>query len=250
MDIELIRTFVEVNRARHFGRAAGQLFITQAAVSARIRQLETLLGGRLFDRDPKQVRLTAFGQRFLPHAEQLLAVWREAREALSETPPPAARYALGAPPALLETVVPDWLAKQAPDLAFEFTVAEPDALVQALTEGRLDGVFSCGSERPAGIERHRVGSLSILPMRAPSVVGKSEVRIAVRCGRETLRPGDAPPDLDLPSFTAARRMLEERGGESWLPEAWNEGLESTGERRSLEIALLGGLRLASLVNAT
>ncbi len=39
MDIELLRTFLEVVRTRHFGKAAAELCVTQSAVSARIRQL-------------------------------------------------------------------------------------------------------------------------------------------------------------------------------------------------------------------
>ncbi|MBT3834433.1 MAG: LysR family transcriptional regulator, partial [Gammaproteobacteria bacterium] len=34
MDIDLLKTFVEVNRTRHFARAAENLFVTSAAVSA------------------------------------------------------------------------------------------------------------------------------------------------------------------------------------------------------------------------
>jgi len=37
VDIELLKTFLEVNRTRHFGKAAEHLFLTQSAVSARIR---------------------------------------------------------------------------------------------------------------------------------------------------------------------------------------------------------------------
>ena len=40
MDIKVFRTFIEVANTRHFGRAADNLYITQAAVSARIKQLE------------------------------------------------------------------------------------------------------------------------------------------------------------------------------------------------------------------
>ena len=36
MDLELLRTFLEVNRTRHFGEAAEALHLTQAAMSARI----------------------------------------------------------------------------------------------------------------------------------------------------------------------------------------------------------------------
>jgi DNA-binding transcriptional LysR family regulator len=45
MDTQLLRTFLEVHRTRHFGRAADNLYVSQSAVSARIRQLEEELGG-------------------------------------------------------------------------------------------------------------------------------------------------------------------------------------------------------------
>ena len=44
MDTELLKTFLEVSRTRHFGRAAESLYLTQSAVSFRIRQLENQLG--------------------------------------------------------------------------------------------------------------------------------------------------------------------------------------------------------------
>lgn len=44
MDTELLRTFIEVSKTRHFGRAAENLYLTQSAVSFRIRQLEQQLG--------------------------------------------------------------------------------------------------------------------------------------------------------------------------------------------------------------
>ena len=50
MDIGVLKTFLEVNRTRHFGQAADNLFLTQSAVSARIRLLEQTLGVPLFSR--------------------------------------------------------------------------------------------------------------------------------------------------------------------------------------------------------
>ena len=38
--IRVYKTFIQVAESRHFGRAAENLYITQAAVSARIKQLE------------------------------------------------------------------------------------------------------------------------------------------------------------------------------------------------------------------
>ena len=40
MDTELLKTFLEVQKTRHFGNAADNLYLTQSAVSFRIRQLE------------------------------------------------------------------------------------------------------------------------------------------------------------------------------------------------------------------
>ena len=63
MDTELLKTFLEVSRTRHFGRAAESLYLTQSAVSFRIRQLENQLGVNLFTRHRNNIRLTAAGNR-------------------------------------------------------------------------------------------------------------------------------------------------------------------------------------------
>lgn len=59
MDTELLKTFLEVSRTRHFGRAAEALYLTQSAVSFRIRQLENQLGVNLFTRHRNNIRLTS-----------------------------------------------------------------------------------------------------------------------------------------------------------------------------------------------
>lgn len=62
MDTELLKTFLEVSRTRHFGRAAEALYLTQSAVSFRIRQLENQLGVNLFTRHRNNIRLTTAGK--------------------------------------------------------------------------------------------------------------------------------------------------------------------------------------------
>ena len=66
MDTELLKTFLEVSRTRHFGRAAEALYLTQSAVSFRIRQLENQLGVNLFTRHRNNIRLTTAGEKLLP----------------------------------------------------------------------------------------------------------------------------------------------------------------------------------------
>ena len=83
MDTELLKTFLEVRRTRHFGKAAENLYLTQAAVSARIRQLEEILGVQLFIRNRNNIQLTNEGERLVPHAQTVLLAWSRARQELA-----------------------------------------------------------------------------------------------------------------------------------------------------------------------
>ncbi|MDD9894977.1 MAG: LysR family transcriptional regulator [Gammaproteobacteria bacterium] len=78
MDTELLKTFVELHRTGHFGKAAENLHVTQAAVSARIKQLEDKLGTKLFLRNRNNLTLSAEGERLLQHAETILTAWTRA----------------------------------------------------------------------------------------------------------------------------------------------------------------------------
>lgn len=85
MDTELLKTFTEVSRTRHFGRAAEALYLTQSAVSFRIRQLENQLGVNLFTRHRNNIRLTTAGEKLLPYAETLMNTWQAARKEVAHT---------------------------------------------------------------------------------------------------------------------------------------------------------------------
>lgn len=84
MDIDLLKTFIEVSQTQHFGRAADNLFITQSAVSARIRLLENQLSCQLFQRNNKKVSLNHEGQLFLQHAKKILNQWQLAKAELEQ----------------------------------------------------------------------------------------------------------------------------------------------------------------------
>lgn len=73
VDTRLLRAFVAVAEELNFTRAAQRLFVAQQALSSQIRQLETRLGVRLFDRTTRRVELTEAGERLLGHARAALA---------------------------------------------------------------------------------------------------------------------------------------------------------------------------------
>ena len=83
MDLDHLKTFVEVAKEGNFSRAAAKVFRSQPAVSAQIRQLEEEYQQRLFDRSGKAVRLTPAGEILLQYAQSLLRLHDESRNALS-----------------------------------------------------------------------------------------------------------------------------------------------------------------------
>jgi len=83
MDVKVFKTFLEVAKTRHFGRAAENLYITQAAVSARIKQLESFFGQALFIRHRNSIKLTTSGERLLAYAEVMVTTLEQARNELA-----------------------------------------------------------------------------------------------------------------------------------------------------------------------
>ncbi|WP_052141104.1 LysR family transcriptional regulator [Pseudoalteromonas piratica] len=72
MDIKVFKTFIAVAENKHFGKAAEQLYITQAAVSARIKQLEEYYNTPMFIRDKNNLTLTPAGSALLPFAHLVI----------------------------------------------------------------------------------------------------------------------------------------------------------------------------------
>ena len=73
MKLSCLRAFVAAAQYGSFTRAAEHLFLSQSALSRQIRELETELGVRLFERDnKKEPRLSAEGQLLLANAMEIV----------------------------------------------------------------------------------------------------------------------------------------------------------------------------------
>lgn len=78
-----LRYFAAVAQELHFTRAAELLFVSQPALSKQVRMLEREVGAALFERGPREVRLTEVGEALLPHALRILDQWDAAQQAMA-----------------------------------------------------------------------------------------------------------------------------------------------------------------------
>ncbi|MEV0034137.1 LysR family transcriptional regulator [Nocardia sp. NPDC050793] len=88
VDTRLLRYFAAVAEEGNLTRAAERLYVSQPALTKQIKQLETLLGARLFTRSRAGMALTEAGRALARRVPALLGDWNRA---LSETNAAAAR---------------------------------------------------------------------------------------------------------------------------------------------------------------
>ncbi|GJF29036.1 hypothetical protein KNE206_17360 [Kitasatospora sp. NE20-6] len=74
MELQHLRSFLEVSSELSFTRAAKKLNYAQSSVTAQIQHLEASLGAVLFDRRGRRIALTESGMRLRPVAERIVAL--------------------------------------------------------------------------------------------------------------------------------------------------------------------------------
>lgn len=144
MDTQLLKTFLEVYRTRHFGHAADNLYVSQSAVSARIRLLEEELGVSLFTRDRNNIQLTVAGQKLLRYAENITTAWNRARQEMAMGEGGPEPLAVGAVPSLWDIALQEWvhwLYRDCPEVGLSAEAHGPETLLRRLQEGSIDLAF-------------------------------------------------------------------------------------------------------------
>lgn len=122
MEIGQIEAFLAVGTFGGFRRAADALRVSQPAVSARIRALETSLGVTLFERGRGPLALSPAGRALRPHAEQLLRAVAQARQAVHDLRP-------GSAGALQIAAVLSICTYLLPDVLKRFQAAQPSVMI-------------------------------------------------------------------------------------------------------------------------
>lgn len=142
MTLTELRYVVNLDKERHFGRAAERSFVSQPTLSVAIRKLEDELGVVLFERNRGEVRPTPVGERVVEQARRVLAEARRveelAREGRNELAGPlrlGAIYTVG--PYLLPALVPA-LKRRAPEMPLVIEENFTAVLLEQLRDNELD----------------------------------------------------------------------------------------------------------------
>jgi DNA-binding transcriptional LysR family regulator len=153
---DLLRTLVSVIDLRSFTKAAQVLGITQPAVSAQIKRLQSLIGHELLDKSAPGVSLTARGVALVAQARRLLAINDEILQA-SNGHSAVQTLRVGIPGDYSGSRIPVTLARfrlRWPDIGFTVTSGTSDSMLRALTQGDLDVVMAVTDTPPAMKPRH------------------------------------------------------------------------------------------------
>jgi len=142
MELRQLEHFLTVTQHGSLHAAAAAAGISQPALTKSIRRLESALGVRLFDRHPRGVRPTLFGEALILHARSLQAELRLADETLRELrSTKSGLVRVGAGPSMSATLLPRMAARlMEQGLAIRLHVRSGlnDSLLVALQTGELD----------------------------------------------------------------------------------------------------------------
>jgi DNA-binding transcriptional LysR family regulator len=175
-----LRAIVQLAQHRSFTRAAEKLFMTQAGLSATMREIENELGFRLFERTTRSVALTRAGEQFLAVAHRSLTELEQAALAIQRMEQVAtSTLRVAATQLVAATLIPAArasLRKVRPDIDVTvLDVERPD--VQRLVEsGDVDVGFGLFFRDAAGLERTPLFSLELVSLRGGPSVKKGSLR--------------------------------------------------------------------------
>lgn len=144
MDLEALRTFVNVVEHGSFAAAAGRVYRSQPAVTQRIQRLESTIGRPLFRKVGRSKQLTEDGVTLLDYARRIMALHDAACASLLGDRL-SGEIRLGAPDDATETIVPELLRQFStvfPDVRVIIHVARSAFLMQSLQQGQIDMAVS------------------------------------------------------------------------------------------------------------
>ncbi len=219
-----VRAFCAAARHASFTRAAGELGVTQGAVSRAVQALEAHLGRALF-------RRSASGGLLLePGAAEFARVAEDALERIAGAAEDFVARPAGSPTVLTvqgySSFLGRWLLPRLPD----FRVSHPDIDVRLVASG--DGIEVA---RVAVDARVRYGRGRWRDREATFLFADEQRPV---CSPACLDPAGAPYDpIVLADYVLLHQRHRRRDWEAWLAEAGYPGLVPRGEASFEELSV-------------
>jgi DNA-binding transcriptional LysR family regulator len=145
LDIIPLRTFVAIAECGGFGRAASALHLSQPTVSQHVRLLEKRLDQVLVEKNGRQARFTAAGERLLVEARRILTVHDEALERLDVAL--NAPIVIGSTETAADQILPELLATirdAYPERPVQFQIDRSTQMTEAVLKGTIDFAIILG----------------------------------------------------------------------------------------------------------
>lgn len=238
MDIDLLRTFLEVRRLGNFRAAADNLHVTQAAVSQRIKQLESVMNTRLFIREKNNIYVTQAGEQLVGAAETILSTWQHAKANIGAATDAGPGISLAAPAGVWSLDGYRLLAQLADrraDLAFATEIHNDVQIVKRLQAQTLDLALLVTD--PDSDNLHSV-AVSTVPLSLQargrhgieSLQARDHVHVdwgkAVRMQLATTIALRGTPRISANDHLIAENFVRANGGFALLPEPPARGLRA------------------------
>lgn len=187
VELRHLRYFVAVAEERHFSRAAEKLQMAQPPLSQQIRQLEHLVGVRLFERNHHSVMLTNAGQLFLEDAVRILEQVDQALVRMQQAQHgQVGRLDIGFVnnAVATETFLPDVLAvyhQRFPAVEVRLREMHPETQLKALQKQQIQvGFVASFQSVPAEFEAEVLQRIPFVAVLAPQHRFASQPSIALR----------------------------------------------------------------------
>ncbi len=183
MDWEQLGYFRTVGRTQNVTRAAEQLGMTQPALSRSLGRLERELGVPLFERAGRNVRITRYGEAFLPYVDRGLRELEEGRRQLADlSGVEHGIIAFGFLFTLGVEVVPELVRgfkEQHPSVRFDLSQSPAAALERALVSGEVDLCLTSGPVTNPRLAWKRLGDeeLVLIVPRGHRLAKRRSVRL-------------------------------------------------------------------------
>lgn len=167
-----LKAFLLVARLGNFTRAAEQMHVTQAGLSIMMRELESQLDARLFDRTTRFVTLTVAGEQFLPVANRVVGELEESATQLGTLSAHTRRtLRIGVTPLVSTSILPqacEQFRRQRPDVTLKFVDTDSMHVQQLVEAGELDFGLGAFFKSVAGVQLTSLFDYELMWITAPA----------------------------------------------------------------------------------